>query len=90
MVVFGFALTIAHYMRGWSPVVARRIWGSVTALTFLIALFAIIIAGISVIALFFLHIRGGVAAGAELWQNCFSKPCSTIQLGFDFWLACWS
>ena len=88
MAVFGISLAIAHYMRGWAPVVARRIWGWLTALTFLIAIFAIVIAGVSVIALFFLHIRGGVAAGAELWQNCFSKSAlDGFNRGFDQWLA---
>ena len=87
MVVFAVSLAIGHYLRKLLPVIARTIWGWVTALTFLIAIFAIVIAGVSVIALFFLHIRGGVPASAELWQNCFSKPTlDGFNRGFDHWL----
>jgi len=87
MAGFAASLGIAHYMRRWkAPVLARKIWGSVTVLTFLLTLFAIILAGVSVLSLLFLHIRGNVAADAELWQR-FASKASIDQFNgrFDTW-----
>jgi hypothetical protein len=87
MIVFGASLFVGHVMRGRAPVIVRKIWGWLTALAFLVAIFAIILAGVAVFALFFLHIRGGAPATAELWQNCFSKAAlDRLNNGFDFWV----
>ena len=87
MAGFAASLAISHYIRRWKvPVSARKLWGSVTVLTFLLTLFAVILAGVSVLSLLFLHIRGNVAENAELWQRFFSKG-SIDQLNgrFDTW-----
>ncbi|HEY1952792.1 MAG TPA: hypothetical protein VGG76_08290, partial [Gemmatimonadaceae bacterium] len=90
MAVFGVSLTIGHVMRGRLPVLIRRIWSWVTIFAFVLATFAIVLAGVSVVALFFLHIRGGVAPTTELWQNCFSKTAiDGFNRLFDL-LAAWA
>jgi hypothetical protein len=50
MVVFGTSLAIAHLIRRPKvPVIARKIWGWVTALAFFLTLLTIILAGVSVV-----------------------------------------
>ena len=87
MAGFAASLAISHYIRRWKvPVLARKIWGSVTVLTFLLTLFAVILAGVSVLSLLFLHIRGNVPADAELWQRFASKGSIDQFNGrFDTW-----
>ena len=87
MAGFAASLAISHYIRRWKvPVLARKIWGSVTVLTFLLALFAVILAGVSVLSLLFLHVRGNVPADAELWQRFASKGSIDQFNGrFDTW-----
>jgi hypothetical protein len=72
MVVFGALLFVAHIIRRPSiPVIARRIWGWVTAFAFYLTLLTIILAGVSVLCLLFVHIRGHVAPGEQLWPRFF-------------------
>jgi hypothetical protein len=87
MVVFGAALVIARIIRRPSiPVMARKIWGWVTVVLFFLTLLAIILAGISVLSLLFLHVRGNVAADAELWQRFLSKDwIDHFNARFDSW-----
>jgi len=85
MIVFGASLGIAHYIRRPRvPILARRIWGWVTAFVFLVTLFAIILAGVSVLSLLFLHVRGNVAAHAQLWAQFVSQGwIDHFNAGFD-------
>ncbi len=87
MAVFGASLAIAHYMRSWkAPVLARKIWGWVTLPIFVLTVFVIILAGVSVLSLLFLHIRGTVADNAELWEAFFSKgSIDAFNAWFDTW-----
>jgi len=87
MVVFGASLLIAHLIRRPSvPVMARTIWGWVTVVVFFLTLLAIILAGVSVLSLLFLHVRGNVAANAELWQRFLSKDwIDHFNARFDSW-----
>jgi hypothetical protein len=87
MVVFGAALVIARIMRRPSiPVIARKIWGWLTVVLFFLTLLAIILAGVSVLSLLFLHVRGNVAADAELWQRFLSKDwIHQFNALFDSW-----
>lgn len=87
MAVFGASLVIAHLMWRWKlPVLLRQTWGWVTVPMFALTVFVIILAGASVASLLFLHIRGGVADTAELWQAFFSKvSIDRFNAGFDFW-----
>jgi hypothetical protein len=91
MVVFAASLVIAHSIRRLSiPVMARKIWGWVTVVGFFLTLLAIILAGVSVLSLLFLHIRGNVGSDAELWQRFLSKDwIDHFNAGFDS-LALWS
>ncbi|HEX9129991.1 MAG TPA: hypothetical protein VF850_12600 [Gemmatimonadaceae bacterium] len=87
MVVFGASLLIAHLIRRPRiPVIARRIWGWVTVAVFFLTLLAIILAGVSVLSLLFLHVRGNVAADTELWQRFLSKDwIDHFNARFDSW-----
>jgi hypothetical protein len=87
MVVFGASLGVAHLIRRPSvPVMARKIWGWVTVVAFFLTLLAIILAGVSVLSLLFLHVRGNVAANAELWQRFVSKGwIDQFNARFDWW-----
>jgi len=87
MVVFGASLLIAHLIRRPSvPVIARKIWGWVTVVVFFLTLLAIILAGVSVLSLLFLHVRGNVAADAQLWQRFLSKDwIDHFNARFDSW-----
>jgi hypothetical protein len=70
MVAFGASLVIAHLIRRPKvPVMARKIWGWVTALSFFLTLLAIILAAVSVLCLLFVHIRGSVAPNEEIWRR---------------------
>jgi hypothetical protein len=70
MVVFAALLWAAQLIRRPSiPVIARRIWGWVTAFAFYLTLLAIILAGVSVLCLLFVHIRGGGPPGEEIWRR---------------------
>jgi len=72
MVVFGALLVVAHLIRRPRiPIMARRIWGWVTVFAFFLTLVAIILAGVSVVCLLFVHIRGTVAPGEQLWRRFF-------------------
>jgi len=65
---------------------ARKIWGWVTVVVFFLTLLAIILAGVSVLSLLFLHVRGNVAANAELWQRFLSKDwIDHFNARFDSW-----
>jgi hypothetical protein len=87
MAVFGASLVIAHYLRSWkTPVLARRIWGWITLPVFVATLFVIILGGVAVVTLLFLHIRGNVGETAELWQAFFSKlSIDRFNGHFDSW-----
>jgi len=87
MAAFAASLAFSHYIRRWKlPVLARRVWGWVTVVIFYLALLAIILAGISVVSLLFLHIRGNVAANAELWQRFASREwIDQFNARFDSW-----
>jgi hypothetical protein len=87
MVVFGASLVIAHIIRRPRiPIMARKIWGWVTIVAFFLTLLAIILAGVSVLSLLFLHVRGKVAADAELWQRFLSKDwMDRFNARFDSW-----
>jgi len=87
MIAFGASLLIAHIIRRPSvPLMARKIWGWVTVIVFFLTLLAIILAGVSVLSLLFLHIRGNVAANAELWQRFASKDwIDQFNARFDWW-----
>jgi len=87
MVVFGASLLIAHIIRRpMIPVIFRKIWGWITVVVFFLTLLAIILAGVSVLSLVFLHVRGNVAANAELWQRFLSKDwIDHFNAGFDSW-----
>jgi hypothetical protein len=87
MVVFGASLLIADIIRRpWIPVMARKIWGWVTVVAFFLTLLAIILAGVSVLSLLFLHIRGNVTADAQLWQLFFFKDwIDHFNARFDSW-----
>ena len=87
MVVFGASLLIAHIIRRpMIPVIVRKIWGWVTVIVFFLTLLAIILAGVSVLILLFLHVRGNVAANAELWQRFLSKDwIDHFNARFDSW-----
>jgi len=87
MVVFGASLLIAHLIRRPSvPVIARKIWGWVTVVVFFLTLLAIILAGVSVLSLLFLHVRGNVAADSQLWQRFLSKDwIDHFNARFDSW-----
>lgn len=85
MAVFGLSLAVARLMRHPKvPVLAREIWGWITVPLFVVTLFVIILAAVSVLSLLFLHIRGGVLDNAELWQRFFSKgSIDEFNAGFD-------
>jgi hypothetical protein len=85
MVVFGASLAIAHVIRRPKvPVIARRIWGWVTALAFFLTLLTIILAGVSVVCLLFVHIRGDVAPGEQLWRRFpFNSRIDPFNAFFD-------
>jgi len=87
MVLFGASLLIAHIIRRpMIPVIVRKIWGWVTVVVFFLTLLAIILAGVSVLSLVFLHIRGNVAADAQLWQRFLSKDwIDQFNARFDSW-----
>ncbi|MDP9201577.1 MAG: hypothetical protein M3P26_06550 [Gemmatimonadota bacterium] len=87
MAVFGASLAIAHYMRRLKvPVLARKTWAWVTLPLFALTVFVVILAGVSVLSLLFLHIRGSVADSAELWQAFFSKgSIDRFNAHFDTW-----
>ncbi len=87
MVLFAASLAISHYTRRLKlPVIVRRIWGWLTVLVFYLAVVAIILAGISILSLFFIHLRGGVADDAELWQRFASSDwIDTFNARFDSW-----
>jgi hypothetical protein len=87
MVAFGASLLIAHIIRRpMIPVIARKIWGWVTVVVFFLTLLAIILAGVSVLSLLFLHVRGTVAADAQLWQRFLSKDwIDHFNARFDSW-----
>ena len=87
MVVFAASLVIARTIRRPRiPVMARKIWGWVTVVVFFLTLLAIILAGVSVLSLLFLHVRGNVAGDAELWQRFLSKDwIDHFNARFDSW-----
>ncbi len=87
MIVFAGSLAISHFIRRLKlPVILRKIWGWLTVAVFYLTVLAIILAGISVMSLLFLHIRGGVAGDAELWQQFASKNwIDRFNAGFDAW-----
>src|ERR1700693_3388255 len=87
MVVFAASLLIAHIIRRPRiPVIARKIWGGMTVVVFFLTLLAIILAGLSVLSLLFLHVRGNVAADAQLWQRFLSKDwIDHFNARFDSW-----
>jgi hypothetical protein len=87
MIAFGASLGVAHLIRRPSvPVIGRKIWGWVTVVAFFLTLLAIILAGVSVLSLLFLHVRGNVAANAELWQRFLSKDwIDHFNARFDSW-----
>jgi len=92
MAVFGASLVIAHVIRRPSiPVTARKIWGWVTALAFFLTLLVIILAGVSVLCLLFVHIRGGVSPEEEVWRRFpFNPWIDPFNAFFDMaalWLA---
>ncbi len=72
MVVFGALLLVSHLIRRPSiPIMARKIWGWITVFAFFLTLVAIILAGVSVVCLLFVHIRGRLAPGEQLWRRFF-------------------
>ena len=74
MILFAVSLGISNYIQRLRlPLMARKIWGWVTVVAFYLMLLAIILAAISVASLLFLHIRGGVAENAELWERFASR-----------------
>jgi hypothetical protein len=92
MVVFGASLMIAHVIRRPGiPVTVRKTWGWVTALAFFLTLLVITLAGVSVLCLLFVHIRGSVAPGEELWRRfSFNRWIDPFNARFDMaalWLA---
>jgi len=87
MIVFAASLAISHYIRRMKlPVMIRKIWGWLSVVAFYLTVLAIILAGVSVVSLLFLHIRGGVADDAELWQRFASKDwIDRFNAAFDSW-----
>ena len=87
MMVFAASLAISHYIRRMKlPVMIRKIWGWLSVVAFYLTVLAIILAGVSVVSLLFLHIRGGVADDAELWQRFASKDwIDRFNAAFDSW-----
>jgi len=85
MAVFALSLAVAHGMRHWKvPVRAREIWGWITLPLFVLTVFVVVLAAVSVLSLLFLHIRGSVADNVELWQMFFSKgSIDRFNAGFD-------
>ena len=87
MIAFAVSLAISHYIRRLKlPVIARKGWGWVTVVLFYVTVLAIILGGISVASLLFVHIRGGVADNAELWQRFASQDrINRFNATFDTW-----
>jgi hypothetical protein len=87
MIVFAVSLAISHSIRRVKlPVMARKIWGWVTVVAFYLTVLAIILAAISVASILFLHIRGGVAENAELWERFASRDwIDSFNARFDSW-----
>jgi hypothetical protein len=85
MVVFGALLWFAHLIRRPSiPIIARKIWGWITVFAFFLTLVAIILAGVSVVCLLFVHIRGTVAPGEQLWRRfVFNRWIDPFNAFFD-------
>jgi hypothetical protein len=89
MALFGVSLVIAHGMRRSKvPVLARKVWGAVTIALFIAAIFVVILGGVSIVGLLFLHIRGSVAPNAEIWQTFIAKArIDGFNAHFDSWAA---
>ena len=87
MIVFAASLAVSQVIRRLKlPVMARKTWGWVTVILFYLTVLAIILAGISVVSLIFLHVRGGVADDAQLWQRFASKDwIDRFNASFDSW-----
>ncbi|MDB4870787.1 MAG: hypothetical protein JWL97_1791 [Gemmatimonadales bacterium] len=87
MIAFAASLAISvGIRRAKVPVVVRKIWGWVTVVVFYLTVLAIILAGASVVSLLFVHIRGGVANNAELWQRFASRDSiQRFNSTFDSW-----
>ena len=87
MIAFALSLLVSLLIRRLHlPAVARRIWSWFTVAVFYLTVLVIILAGVSVLSLLFIHIRGGVADDAELWQRFASKVrIDAFNARFDSW-----
>ena len=87
MIAFALSLVVSQLIRRWHvPVMLRKIWGWFTVAVFYLTILVIILAGVSVLSLLFIHIRGGVADDAELWQRFVSKVrIDAFNAQFDSW-----
>jgi hypothetical protein len=87
MILFAALLAISHFSRRLKlPGLVRKAWGVLMIVTFYLTVVVIILAGISVVSLLFLHIRGGVAADAELWERFAPKALiGGFNATFDSW-----
>jgi len=87
MALFGVSLAIAHLLRRLKmPVLARKVWGWATLPIFVLTVFVVILAGVAVLILLFLHIRGNVASDAQLWHAFVSQSSvDRFNAHFDSW-----
>lgn len=84
MAGFGLSLFVAHLARRL-PHRLRQIWGWVTVVLFDVTVSLVILAGFAIAVLFYGHVRGGVAADAQLWYQVFSpKLIDSFNSAFDW------
>jgi hypothetical protein len=79
LAIFGVSLAIA-WMLPTRARFRRRVAGVVTIGTSLLALVAIVLAGVSLPFLFYGHVRGGIGADVQLWHRLFAP---SLVAGFD-------
>lgn len=87
MAVFGVSLGIAYGLKRLRvPTLIRQLWGWLTVLLLVATLFVIVLAGLSLVLLFYGHVKWKAADSEQLWHRLFSAAAvDGFNTTFDTW-----
>jgi hypothetical protein len=88
MAVFGASLGLAYGLRRLrAPALTRLAWGWLTVILFIVVLFVVVLAGLSLPLLFYGHLRSKTADSVQLWHLLF--PAAQVD-GFNVTFNTWA